>query len=309
LVACTDPGVSCTARNSANMTASMSDSPTNPATRGDHPNGGLNGGGPSASSGDALVNATPTPTPSPRIGSDASANAQAHQDGRGSTSSSRRRIREIQYSSQTVAADLIATGHIVLVDLWDQWPNRRLPPMPTQPTHTAPSSTVDVSLNGWPGVDELPLPELGSAATPDDETRQSALPARPALRKAVAAPSLPDVPTESDDGGPLNVLAVFDVDPFGMWPSVEALPLPAQVVAAGAVPEAQAAVAEGATPSAASDDGIPPQTLAAGALVGLVLAGIGASRRGRTAVFTLRRRLVVVGLTLLRLTVGILRLW
>ena len=64
-----------------------------------------------------------------------------------------------------LAAELPANGHIVMVDLWDQWPGRRLPPMPNAFDHQPTKSTVTASLGvDWPGEDELPLPDLTADA-------------------------------------------------------------------------------------------------------------------------------------------------
>ena len=62
------------------------------------------------------------------------------------------------YDTNVVATELLPNGYSVMIDLWDQWPGRRLPPMPNQLKTNVNSSTVDATLAYFPGVDELPLP-------------------------------------------------------------------------------------------------------------------------------------------------------
>src|SRR5581483_10882666 len=69
-----------------------------------------------------------------------------------------------QQFQQTVTSQVAATGHVVVFDLWSNWPGRRLPPMPNPNTQGPANSKVSVSLDQWPGEDELPLPDLSGGA-------------------------------------------------------------------------------------------------------------------------------------------------
>jgi hypothetical protein len=285
LVACSDAGVSCTARNTASMSAAIGDSSTNPAVRDNPSKGGSNGGGTSASSGDALLNATPTPTPSPQTaGSHASQPRQNR--GNGSSSRSGTRTRYLKFSSQTVAIDPAVSGQIVMVDFWDNWPGRRLPPMPNQESHNPTTTSVDVSLDSWPGADELPLPELRADGP---QQRAAGASNRGPVGLSRTPGASPDLGAEPVDATPFGVFAVLDANAFA-WPSVDELPLPAQVAVAGVVTEQpdEAALSD-STPG--SDGGWPAEPFVAAALVATVAAGVGASRRGRRALLRLRLRL------------------
>jgi hypothetical protein len=202
------------------------------------------------------------------------------------------------FHSRTVATELSPTGHNVLVDPWDNWPGRRLSPMPNLITHKPAMSSVDVSLNAWPGADELPLPELAADSAPEQDAQ--ALTQPPVQRPRNAAASH-DLASEPDDS-PLEVLGIFEAAPFDSWPAIDALPLPAQVAVAAAV--ASQPQQEEASPTdggPAPETGVPPEVLV-GAVLLTVIAGIfGASRRGRMMLIGVGKRL--------RLSPFMRRLW
>ena len=287
LVVCTDPGVNCIAKNSASMTAAIADSPTNLAERGNPSIGGTTTGGATASSGDALLNATPTPTPSTSNASVAHSGVGQSNGSSGRSRDSRGTTRQLQFTSQTVATGVAANGHTVLVDFWDTWPGRRLPPMPNLESHAPTTSRVDVGVNSWPGADELPLPELSSNS---GSTQRVAAVPRASTAVTTAIPSI-DQPAESEEDAPLNVLAVYQADPFGSWPALDALPLPPQIVTAGAVAEAED-VAPQSPEEASGFDNLALVELLGATLIGAAIAGVGGTRRGRQGILTLLRSLI-----------------
>jgi hypothetical protein len=211
----------------------------------------------------------------------------------------------------------------VLVDPWDQWPGRRLPPMPDPNAQQAFRSTVNASLGGWPDTDELPLPNLDTAPQPGSTTSAG----RASFPRGALASR--DGLAESDDDS-VGLLAVFDVDPWGRWPSIDEMPIPGQVVPAIALAGEQAI---------ASSDGAPPSEVGSGPIdfgpVAILAAAIGAftglwRRRGQLMALlatTQRSWLTPRGwfsdishhlalgrqtarvLALLRMTLGIFRLW
>jgi hypothetical protein len=226
-----------------------------------------------------------------------------------------------------VAADIVASGHTVLVDLWDQWPGRRLPPMPdlSSSSGTPPSTTVGASLGGFPGADELPVPD--QALTSVGPTISVA---GTQLRRPSGARS-GDASAESDsDIYPLLALRDFDV--WNTWPTADALPVPEQVVGAAAVtvsaPEDEpAAVVADAGPT--SDDGATPIETDAALVLAIALGPLFGPRKGRALLMgaaqaplrSLRfgwralrpgpwlRHHSLRSLAVLRLVLGILRIW
>ena len=216
LVACKDPKVVCVARNLASLSVVSQDSQTNPATQDDNGNPGH--GGVDASSGGAFANATPTPTPTPKTR--AGAGASGPSSSSSSSSSSTHRSRSASSSGRTtLAAELPANGHIVVVDLWDQWPGRRLPPMPNALSHKPTVTNVTASLGNWPGADELPLPELSADAAPSPVVARGGLSRRPAA-------GLQDFSAGDTEDFP--VMQIADIDPWGPALGLEALPMPGQ---------------------------------------------------------------------------------
>jgi hypothetical protein len=193
--------------------------------------------------------------------------------------------------------------------------------MPDPSAQTTDRSTVNASLGGWPDTLELPLPDLGRAPAPGSTASSGA-----ATFPRGGLPSRDGV-AESDDQS-IALLAVFDADPWGIWPSVDELPIPDQVVPAMAVASEQAG-ASSDEPSpldagAAPIDFGPAAVLAAaiGAFCGLwrrrdQLLALATTERGwltpRTWFGGLSRlafgRQAARALALLRLTLGIFRLW
>jgi hypothetical protein len=177
-------------------------------------------------------------------------------------------------------------------------------------------TTVSVSMNMWPGSDELPLPTQLEQAGPVTRAQggRAALP-----RDAFA--------TDVTQG--MGVGAVTSVDPWDLWPTLDPLPVPAQVLpSASSSEEAESQVA-GGTP-ARDDGGATPTELGLAAIFATALGVLGGTRRGRRFVlgFTARlhrlltrplwptrfsrpslARQAARGLALLRLTLGTLRFW
>jgi hypothetical protein len=281
LVACADPGATCTARNSATLSSRVSDLPTNPASPKADP------GGTSAVSGDALVNATPTPTPKPT----------GQQGTSQSGSSGRRATAPSQQFQETVTRTLAATGHVVVLDLWSNLPGRRLPPMPNPDIQTPGHSNVAASLGDeWPASDELPIPDLSGPPTLGIAPSSARLPRPAASADSVVEPDDEDVP----------LLGVYDFDPWSDWPQVEDLPMPLQTTLAHvAAPEALAEP-ETAVASPAEDGALPTdfRPAAAVALAFGVLAGIWRSRRVLRSWSQTARALALV-----RIGLSSLRFW
>ena len=214
-------------------------------------------------------------------------------------------------SRQQLAPD----GRIVLVDLWNQWPGRRLPPMPGQNSQSPYGSDVDVTFNLFPGAGELPLPE------PAAQEAAASGPTRPVASSLTRRPSA-DVAAEADEEYP--VLLIRDVETWG-WPALQALPLPGQLLPAVAAPSAPVAEVPAILPAAAPPDaGVVSVDFGVAAVLSAAMGALAGLRRGRAlALATLLavvRPLTTIrlqlnpefrqrGLGLLRLTLGILRLW
>jgi hypothetical protein len=218
----------------------------------------------------------------------------------------------------TIVSDVVANGHVVLVDLW---PGRRLPPMPDPSAQTTDRSFVNASLGGWPDSLELPLPELGTVPEPGANAAAGA-----ATFPRGGVPSR-DGAAESDDQS-IALLAVFDVDPWGMWPSIDELPIPDQMVPAIAAAGEQADASVDEAPPL--DAGAAPIDFGPAAVLAAAVGAFGAVWRRREQLLALaatqrgwlspRRWLVSLNglafgrqaaraLALLRLTLGIFRLW
>lgn len=270
LAACADAGVICMARNVASLASTVRDSERNLATR--DANNMPGPGGTSAQADAALVNATPTPTPLP-----ASTTSWSGSSGNTSPGTSRSSWSGTHNSSsgwnasagqvRAAAIDFPATGHVVLVDLWDQWPGRRLPPMPNPVDHQPTISSVDAAQNFWPGADALPLPGPQSASPPPAVGHR---PAGNAIRNPVASS---DGLADADEAQSVSLLAVANLDPWDAWPSLQSLPVPSQVVPrAGSVSPAAAAPVAG--------DGVVPIGLGLAALLASVIGARAAGRHG-----------------------------
>jgi hypothetical protein len=317
LVACSDPNLDCVARNAATMGVLVRDSDTNPATRNGNGNGNKPGpNGTNAESGAALVNATPTPLPTPN----GNANPNSSRWQRSGMSGVSTTTRGTGFSSGSarhdLAAQLTATGHVVLVDLWGRWPGRRLPPMPDLRSHDPTMTNVTVTMDMWPGSEELSLPTQPKHAVPET------------VAQARRAASSHDA-IAGDDARGTELLAVTSVDPWDLWPRLDQLPVPSQVLpSASTTGEAERPVV--GEPPVPDDAGVTPGALNLAALIGAALAVLGGTRRGRSLVLGLGvgilqqlRRLywpgrlgwrslseqAARGLALVRLMLGILRLW
>ncbi|MGI9145238.1 MAG: hypothetical protein ACR2IK_01600 [Chloroflexota bacterium] len=332
LVACKDPTTVCLARNLASLSVVSQDSQTNPATV-DPNTGGPGPGSVSARVADALANATPTPTPTPKpntrgtTGASVSSGSSTTSHTTTTTTTTTTRARSTGSGGRTaVRAALPANGHYVLVDLWDQWPGRRLPPMPNARTHKPSVTNVTASIDNWPGVDELPLPELLSA----DATPSPVASAEGVASSSRLAADLQDFPAGEVEE--LAVMELADVDPWGPGPDLEALPMPGQsrLAIASAAPSDTATHLAAVTET--EDPGVTPLKLSLAGLLA-ALGGLIGMRRGRLLSALLKLRSVRLptwpgglvhaprwsagafgqhtqrALAILRLTLGILRLW
>jgi hypothetical protein len=320
IAACSDPSANCTATNSSSMSISISDLPYNPATKPDgsargsgnngHPNEpGFGPGDTSAQSGFTGVNATPTPAAT--ASSNSGTNNSAFDDGSDDSGSGGSGVRRKFFAANAVADGFVVDGHYVLVDLFDNWPGRRLPPMPNPLKTGVASSTVGVSLSGFPGVDELPLPMPGGSDVSGSAPTAGGA-AGTTLRQPVGTASHDQAASDGDDVYPL--LALVDVDPWG-WPAAESLPMPVQVMAAPSPSTAAQSVAvpvpESTAPLGPDNGAMPMQFDLAAWLSVLALTLQVGARHGRVLLavvgswFDQRRRAQI----LLRLASGMLRLW
>jgi hypothetical protein len=324
IAACADPGVSCAATNSSNMAISISDLPYNPATKTDgsargsgengHPNTpGFGPGDTSAQSGFTGVNATPTPATT--VSSGSARNNSAFDDGSDDSGSGvgGSGVRRKFFAVNAAGDRFFVNGHYVVVDLFDNWPGRRLPPMPNLRTTGVTSSTVGATLSGFPDVDELPLPMPGGSEAPS-VAPATGVGAGATLRRPVGIASGDQAAGDGDDLYPL--LALVEVDPWG-WPDAETLPVPMQVTAARVSPTAAQPVVvpvpESTAPLPPDNGAMPLQfDLAAWLAVLAATLQVGA-RHGRALLaalgswFDQRRRAQIQ--ILLRLASGMLRLW
>ena len=335
IAACENPGQTCSAANANSLSISMSDLTHNPATRSDGSargsgqgsggptNGsdtGFGPGGTTAGSGFTGVNATPTPPPSSSTGDNDGGSDASFDDGSGSAGDGTSgggggggvHRNTAFYSTNQVANQLNVDGHIVLVDLFDQWPGRRLPPMPNPLKTSVATSTVDASLAGFPGVDELPLPLPGA---PDGDgasaTRGSTASASAAsgLRRPLG-PSADQ--STGEDGDLYPPLVIQDVDAWSVWPQSEALPMPMQVLPAAGVAASPAVAAPDTTAPLPPDNGAMPTPFDLAAFLSMLTVALRvATRHGRAMLavlrswFNQRRRAMI----LLRLASSMLRLW
>ena len=156
-----------------------------------------------------------------------------------------------------------------MVDPWDMWPGRRLPPMPNPTTQNATHSTVDASLDFWPGADELPLPDLSVPSPPSGSRVAAGRPAGAGVTRG-AVPSGDDA-AESDDES-LALLAVFNVDPWSTWPDSDEIPTPGQVAPPLAIADEQA-IAASSDAAAAPEAGAGPTDFGPAAML---IAAVGA---------------------------------
>jgi len=151
----------------------------------------------------------------------------------------------------------------------------------------------------------LPLPEVLGG----NPTAQAGGPRRSALVAAAQAHGAGDTtPVATDDAFP--ALDVVDVDAWAMQHAPEELPLPAQILPAVAVTDNAQAADGSAAPLPVDDSGASPFEIAVFAIGLLATAVAGAATYVRTVrtSFGLRQH-VQRGLAILRLTLGILRLW
>jgi len=297
------------------MSISMRDLAHNPATnsdgsargsgeKGKGSDGSFGPGGTTAQTGFTGVNATPTPA---AVASNGGSVSDDDSDGSGGGGGVRRPARF--FDTNVVATDFFPNGHMVVIDLFDQWPGRRLPPMPNQVKTGVATSTVDASFTYFPDVDELPLPMpgQGDAVSAPSGTRASG---GTGLRRPLGAVSHDQSTGEDDDLYP--PLALVMVDPWSSWPPVEAMPLPAQALAAPSVAVHEtAAVPAAATPLPPDNGAMPMQLDLAAFLSALTVALRLTIRHGRELMAVLRswfdqRRRAQI---LLRLASSMLRLW
>jgi hypothetical protein len=191
--------------------------------------------------------------------------------------------------------------------------------MPNPLTHTPTSTNVNVSIDGWPGADELPLPDASLAPMAEQRPATAGLSRRPAVGSR-------DIAVDSEEDGDLPLLGIVAVDPWSGWPGVQALPMPLQTLPAPAVASASAETAAPDTTPVPPDPGVTPVDFVA-AVLSAAFGGLVGLRRGRGMVASVLMTLVQLvgrrpqfnwpwlgrqsarGLALLRLTLGILRVW
>jgi len=181
---------------------------------------------------------------------------------------------------QELAVELTASGHVVIVDLWGQWPGRRLPPMPDPVAQTTYSSRVSASLDPWPSISELPLPGMRPQAAQGPITWDTGR----------SRGTSPDIEAEAGDTiAPVSLLAIQDVNPWGRFPVFDTLPTPDQLprTALAADPPADEA-------------GVSSSEAGPAALLALLIGALGGSRQGRRMV---GRRAADVALALLSVVV------
>jgi hypothetical protein len=326
IAACQNPGQNCTAVNANTMSISMSDLANNPATQGNGSargsgsrgsgDNGFGPGGTNASSGFAGVDATPTPPPTSgsHDNSDAGGgfdDGSGIGDGSGGVGGGGVRRNWNFFATNVVANQINVDGHIVLVDLFDQWPGRRLPPMPNPVKTSVASSTVDASLARFPDTDELPLPLPGAQNGDGSATatrRVSAASPTSGLRGSLGVST--DQSAGDDDLYP--PLPIQDVDPWPAWPESEGLPIPVQVLPAAAVAAPQPAVAPDATAPLPPDNGAMPMPFDLAVFLSMLTVAVRVTMRYGRALFAVlrswfnqRRRAMI----LLRLAASMLRLW
>ncbi|MBV9326565.1 MAG: hypothetical protein JO352_22615 [Chloroflexi bacterium] len=331
IAACRDPGVSCTAVNSNTTSISMSDLAHNPATNssgaargsGNQDGGGsdpgFGPGGTSSSSGFSGVNATPTPKTTSQTSNSGGDDAAFDQGpdassddggggGNGGAGGAARRF----FGANAIVRGPGVNGQVVLVDLFDQWPGRRLPPMPNPLDSRVSSSTISATLAGFPGVDELPLPMPGAADASGPAPARAAVASGSGLRRPLGPASLDLQAADGDDLYP--PLALVDVDLWSRWPQAEFMPMPMQALpaAAAAVDASPAVVVPDAATPLPPDNGALPMQLDLAALLSMLTITLRvAMRHGQSLLavvrswFNQRRRAQI----LLRLASGMLRLW
>jgi hypothetical protein len=277
LAACSDPS-GCLAANLGTISTTTRDLPNNPAT-------GTDTAGTNSDAGFSGVNATPTPVPSPASVSSGQTSGQDNGGGRRTTN------RQLVTSSVAFAPD----GQVVVVDLWDQWPGRRLPPMPNPQLASVTGNTVQANVNaGWPGVDELPLPIPSDDQSSAGES-VAALPATATLHRTGGASA--DAPADPEDAE-YPPLYLVDVDPWAGLPQAQMMPMPVQVVPALQVETAAAVAAAPAVPTDdldAGDAGASPLEDGAAGLLAVSFAGLALARRGRWQALFAHIRRVRIG--------------
>ncbi len=268
---CADPGVSCTATNNAAVAVVQHDTRSAPPAGGPNDGSGSAPGsdsssnqpmGVSAGSGSAFVDATPTPKTKPASNGSGYGDASQGQstnsrnsgggNGGGGGGGSGSDGSGIDYAARIY-------GHTVNVNPWDRLPGRRLPPMPRQ-KRRAPATGLTVRVGqqtGWPGVEELPLPDQDTGQVAAEVPMQDAAPATSGATRSVTggsssargdsgrAPSA----VAAQAGDDLPPLPLVDVDPWSQFPGAERLPMPnqaARATLASAPTQADGAAQDGA---------------------------------------------------------------
>jgi hypothetical protein len=261
LAGCMYPGVACLARNVGSLASTAADLP----------------GGTSAAAGGALVNVTPTPAPATSTAARPDpTNQTSTTTVTTSTSSSAIATRQqgspvnsggSQHSDKYhVAAELSPSGYVAVVDPWDSWPSRWLPPMPA-PLGARPfSSSVATSFNGLTSPVELPLQDL---------------------QRSDVNPSLPGAVGElvgetRSINQPVPLMSILDVEAVDTWPDLQSMPMPEQAMRP--VPPV--------LPSAPEDPGATTVEFGPATLLPLLFGGLGGSRQGRQLLLRFSRKTV-----------------
>jgi hypothetical protein len=262
LAGCTDPGVACVARNTGSIVSSLSDLDSNPAL----PPGSGEHGGTNAVAGAALVNATPTPAApiaaTPSVGPDPD---PANQSSPVHTRQLPTRGGASQHEEKYyVDAELSPSGYVTLVDPWDAWPARWLPPMPDAVGPRPFSSTVSTSFETGLSAAELPLPEL---------QLDHVNPSWPGVSSGVVAEA-------ATVNQPVPLMSILDVEAVDHWPDFEGMPMPNQTARYVTL---NVEIAPG-------ELGVTTVEFGPAILIPLLFGGLGGSRQGRQLLWRFARK-------------------
>jgi hypothetical protein len=276
LAGCTDPGVACVARNTGAIASVLSDLESNPAL----PPGTGQPGGTSALAGGALVDATPTPTTTTTTTTTSAAAATATAttthtttsvpaDAPSSSGQAQQPASQSAASSHQekyyVAAELSPSGYVTVVDPWDAWPTRWLPPMPDFTGPRPFSSTVSTSLDTWPAAGELPLPNFQSQQL------------NPTWPGGASGDVVAESPTTAE---PVPLMSILDVEAVDHWPDFERMPMPGQ---AARYVTLNVLIAPG-------EPGVTSVEFGPATLIPLLFGGLGGSRQGRQMLWKFARK-------------------
>jgi hypothetical protein len=136
---------------------------------------------------------------------------------------------------------------------------------------------VTASLEGWPGADELPLPQL-------QQEQHAAAPVFRAASTGVRRPPAARLPDEGLEDDSVPLLGLVDVDLFSRWPGVTALPVPPQQARVARAEPVQEVAAVTVGPE---EQGVSSIDLTVPGVLGMFLALLMTHRRGRAGMLAL----------------------